>query len=120
MPELTLADAPAPEVRVLDSRELVAGHVWDIRRDRLAFGDAELERDYMDHPGAVAVLALDEDDRVLLIPAVPAPRSRTATGRSRPASWTCRARAASSARSVSSPRRLTCGPSTGRCSSISS
>lgn len=66
-PELTLADAPAPEVRVLDSRELVAGHVWDIRRDRLAFGDAVLERDYMDHPGAVAVLALDEEDRVLLL-----------------------------------------------------
>lgn len=66
-PELTLADEPALDVRVLDSRELVAGHVWDIRRDRLAFGDDVLERDFMDHPGAVAVLALDEADRVLLI-----------------------------------------------------
>lgn len=64
--QLRIADTPAPEVRVLASRELVAGHVWDIRRDRLAFGDAELERDFMDHPGAVAVLALDGDDRVLM------------------------------------------------------
>lgn len=63
---LGIADEPAPEVRVLASRELVAGHVWDIRRDRLAFGGAELERDFMDHPGAVAVLALDDDDRVLM------------------------------------------------------
>lgn len=62
-----IADLPAPEVRVLHSELLVQGHVWDIRRDRFQYGDDELVRDYMDHPGAVAVLALDEADRVLLI-----------------------------------------------------
>nr|WP_237465782.1 NUDIX hydrolase [Leucobacter luti] len=46
---------------------LVRGHVWDVRRDTFEFGDAELVRDYLDHPGAVAVLALDAEDRVLLI-----------------------------------------------------
>lgn len=66
-PELTLADEPATDVRVLESSELVAGHVWDIRRDRFQFGETVLERDFMDHPGAVAVLALDDNDRVLLI-----------------------------------------------------
>lgn len=65
-PELTIRDEPATDVRVLESRELVAGHVWDIRRDRFRFGETTLERDYMDHPGAVAVLALDADDRVLM------------------------------------------------------
>lgn len=60
------ADEPAPEVRVLSSQQLVAGHVWDIRRDQLEFGGRVLERDYMDHPGAVAVLAIDDEDRVLL------------------------------------------------------
>jgi 8-oxo-dGTP pyrophosphatase MutT (NUDIX family) len=52
---------------MLDSELLVRGHVWDVRRDRFAFGDGELARDYIDHSGAVAVLALDEDGRVLLI-----------------------------------------------------
>ncbi|MBP6684504.1 MAG: NUDIX hydrolase [Leucobacter sp.] len=66
-PELTLADEPATDVRVLESSELVAGHVWDIRRERFHFGETVLERDFMDHPGAVAVLALDDNDRVLLI-----------------------------------------------------
>lgn len=61
-----LADAPA-EVEVLDTELLVRGHVWDVRRDRFRFGDTELVRDYLDHPGAVAVLAIDADDRVLLI-----------------------------------------------------
>lgn len=63
---LSLADEPAAP-RVLDSEVLMRGHVWDIRRDRFEFGGVTLERDYMDHPGAVAVLALDAEDRVLLI-----------------------------------------------------
>lgn len=62
----TFADEPAADVRVLESHSLVTGHVWDIRRERFGFGDTELERDYVDHPGAVAVLALDDYDRVLM------------------------------------------------------
>ncbi|WP_413614230.1 NUDIX domain-containing protein [Leucobacter luti] len=61
-----LADEPA-DVVVLDSELLVRGHVWDVRRERFQFGSTELVRDYLDHPGAVAVLALDAEDRVLLI-----------------------------------------------------
>ncbi|WP_125100598.1 NUDIX domain-containing protein [Leucobacter chromiireducens] len=61
-----LADAPAA-VEVLESELLVRGRVWDVRRDRFRFGDGELVRDYLDHPGAVAVLALDEHERVLLV-----------------------------------------------------
>lgn len=55
------------EVRVLESELLVRGRVWDVRRDRFEFGGSELVRDYVDHTGAVAVLAIDADDRVLLI-----------------------------------------------------
>lgn len=64
-PEM-LADERA-EVRVLDSELLVRGHVWDVRRDRFEFGGDELVRDYLDHTGAVAVLAIDDEERVLLI-----------------------------------------------------
>lgn len=62
-----LADEAAPEVRVRSSELLVEGRVWDVRRDRFDFGGEELVRDYVDHPGAVAVLALDAEERVLLI-----------------------------------------------------
>lgn len=65
-PSHELADAPAP-IRVLESELLVRGRVWDVRRDRFTFGDTELVRDYIDHTGAVAVLALDAADRVLLM-----------------------------------------------------
>lgn len=62
-----LRDEPAHDIRVLATEQLVEGRVWDVRRDRLSYLDGELVRDYVDHTGAVAVLALDEEDRVMLI-----------------------------------------------------
>lgn len=64
--DFPFSDTPVPELKVTASEKLVTGHVWDIRRDRFEFGGSELVRDYMDHTGAVAVLALDDEDRVLL------------------------------------------------------
>ncbi|MBG6215089.1 MAG: NUDIX hydrolase [Cryobacterium sp.] len=43
------------------------GAIWDVRRDSFAYNGTNITREYLDHPGAVAVLALDEHDRVLLI-----------------------------------------------------
>jgi 8-oxo-dGTP pyrophosphatase MutT (NUDIX family) len=43
------------------------GRVWDVRRDVFEYNGHELTRDYIDHPGAVAVLVIDDDGRVLLI-----------------------------------------------------
>ncbi|MBS3181960.1 MULTISPECIES: NUDIX domain-containing protein [Leucobacter] len=62
-----LADERADDVRVGESTVLAHGAVWDMRRDRVAFGGAELAREYLDHTGAVSVLAMDDEDRVLLI-----------------------------------------------------
>lgn len=54
-------------VEVLQSDVAFAGVVWDIRRERFAYGEGALTREFMEHPGAVAVLAVDADDRVLSI-----------------------------------------------------
>ncbi len=43
------------------------GRVWDIRRDVFDYNGHEITRDYVDHPGAVAILAVDDRERVLLI-----------------------------------------------------
>jgi len=75
MTEAPIADAvEASELRdepfepeVLQSDLVYKGWVWDVRSDRVAYGDGEIVREYVDHTGAVAVLALDEDGRVLLI-----------------------------------------------------
>jgi len=62
-----------PLVDLRDPAEVVAsarvyeGRVWDVRRDRIEFGGTQIERDFVDHTGAVAVLARDAEDRVLLI-----------------------------------------------------
>jgi len=44
------------------------GLVWDVVRDAVDLGDGgQVEREYLRHPGAVGVLALDEQDRALMI-----------------------------------------------------
>jgi 8-oxo-dGTP pyrophosphatase MutT (NUDIX family) len=54
-------------VEIVSSDRVFTGHVWDIRSDRFVYGDDEIVRDYVDHTGAVAILALDDRGRVLLI-----------------------------------------------------
>lgn len=65
-PHIVLADE-AHSVEVLDSDLVFDGKVWDIRRERFAYGDTTLVREFLEHPGAVAVLVMDEQERVLLI-----------------------------------------------------
>ena len=60
------ADEPL-EVMVISSDLVYEGRVWDVRSDTVAYGDGTIVRQYVDHPGAAAVVALDEDDRMLLI-----------------------------------------------------
>lgn len=55
---------PAP---LVERETVFVGKVWDIVRDTVTFGDRPMVREYTAHTGAVAVLAVDEHDRVLLI-----------------------------------------------------
>ncbi|MEF3405146.1 NUDIX hydrolase [Agromyces sp. CCNWLW203] len=55
------------DVPVVSSERVFDGRVWDIRRDAFEFGGETIVREYMDHSGAVGVLAIDDDDNVLLI-----------------------------------------------------
>jgi 8-oxo-dGDP phosphatase len=64
--EPPLADEPLA-VPVHTSDVVYHGHVWDVRSDRFGYGEGEILREYVDHTGAVAVLACDAADRVLLI-----------------------------------------------------
>lgn len=62
----SLADLPE-EPELLSSELIYDGFVWDVRRERFRFGGEELTRDIQDHPGAVAVLALDDAGQLCLI-----------------------------------------------------
>ena len=61
-----LADEPV-DATVLESERVYEGRVWDVRSDTVAYGDGRIVRQYVDHPGAAAVVAVDEECRVLLI-----------------------------------------------------
>jgi 8-oxo-dGDP phosphatase len=60
---------PAPhEFRVIGSETLFEGHVISLRRDTVAMpGGGDSVREIVTHPGAVAVVALDDQDRVVLL-----------------------------------------------------
>lgn len=61
-----LHDEPfSPEV--VSSDLAFQGAVWDVRDDRVRYGDGEIRRQYVAHTGAVAIVALDAQERVLLI-----------------------------------------------------
>ncbi|GAA1785603.1 NUDIX domain-containing protein [Agromyces lapidis] len=52
---------------IVTSERVFEGRVWNIRRESFELAGDEIVREFMDHTGAVGVLALDEHDRALLI-----------------------------------------------------
>lgn len=58
------ADADVP---IVSSVPAFSGGIWDVRSDVIDFAGQRITRDLMVHPGAVGIMALDDEDRVLLI-----------------------------------------------------
>ena len=64
---MNLKDIPE-EWPVVDSAELLRGRLVTVRSDKVRMPDSQVaEREVVIHPGAVAVLALDDAGQVLLI-----------------------------------------------------
>ena len=62
-----LADV-AVERRVLSSTAQFEGHVWSVRTDVVDLGDGQrVTRDVIVHPGAVGIIAVDDELRVLMV-----------------------------------------------------
>ena len=59
-------DEPA-DLPVLQSEQVLDGLVWDVRRDVVDLGHGTVTREVLVHTGAVGVVALDDDERVLLL-----------------------------------------------------
>ncbi|RZU31614.1 NUDIX domain-containing protein [Blastococcus saxobsidens] len=60
--------APAHEYRVLASETVFEGPIISLQRDTVAMpGGGDSVRDLVRHPGAVAVVAVDDEDRVVLL-----------------------------------------------------
>ncbi|MCU1676240.1 MAG: hydrolase [Frankiales bacterium] len=63
-----VADGDASAYGVLSTTERFAGRVISVYTDEVEMpGGGTAERDIVRHPGAVGVLALDDEDRVLLV-----------------------------------------------------
>lgn len=54
-------------VNVSSSDLAFGGMIWNVRREVFEFGEQELTREFVEHPGAVAVVAINENNQVLMI-----------------------------------------------------
>jgi ADP-ribose pyrophosphatase len=61
-----LADEPV-DLPIVSSDVVFEGAIWDVRRETFDYNGQEVTREFVDHTGAVSVLAVDDDERVLLI-----------------------------------------------------
>lgn len=63
-----VSDEPSPR-RLLSTEKVYEGRIWDVVSDSFQLSDSgdALTRDYIDHPGAVAVLPMNEAGEILLL-----------------------------------------------------
>jgi len=63
-----VSDEPSPR-RLLSSKKVYEGRIWDVVSDSFQLSDEgdTLVRDYIDHPGAVAVLPMNDAGEALLL-----------------------------------------------------
>ncbi|KGM13672.1 NUDIX domain-containing protein [Cellulomonas bogoriensis] len=62
-----LRDAPGAR-RTVSSRTIHQGMVWDVVGEDVDLGEpGTVHREFVRHPGAVSVIVLDDEDRVLLL-----------------------------------------------------
>ena len=52
---------------IVDRKTVFSGMVWDVRHDAFELNGQTVERDYIVHPGAVAIIALNDSGELLLI-----------------------------------------------------
>ena len=68
-----MSDLPVPledelvDPVISDSELVYDGMVWGVRKEVFGLGEGTLTREYVAHTGAVAVFAMDDDERILLI-----------------------------------------------------
>ncbi len=65
-----LGDSSFP-VETLLTETVYSGAIWDVTAERFIYpsaaGDTELRREFIQHPGAVAVVAMNEENEILLL-----------------------------------------------------
>ena len=67
MPEgFSLADQPHHPV-IVSSDTVFRGAIWNVMRETFTLGEGELTRDFVDHPGAVCIVAHNDAGEVMMI-----------------------------------------------------
>ena len=52
---------------VSSSEVVFDGMIWNVKRESFDFANETLTREFVEHPGAVAVVAINDENQVLMI-----------------------------------------------------
>lgn len=55
------------DLPLISSRLIHQGMVWDLKSETFEFEGEALTREFIDHPGAVAVLAINDQDEIMML-----------------------------------------------------
>ena len=67
MPQgLSLGDE-TQSLEIVESKTVYRGAIWDVRRETFDYRGEKLTRDFVDHPGAVSVVALNDNAEIMMI-----------------------------------------------------
>jgi len=67
MPQgLSLGDE-TQSLEIVESETVYRGAIWDVRRETFDYRGEKLTRDFVDHPGAVSVVALNDNAEIMMI-----------------------------------------------------
>ena len=54
-------------LEIVESETVYRGAIWDVRRETFDYRGEKLTRDFVDHPGAVSVVALNDNAEIMMI-----------------------------------------------------
>ena len=67
MPQgLSLGDE-TQSLEIVESETVYRGAIWDVRRETFDYRGEKLTRDFVDHPGAVSIVALNDNAEIMMI-----------------------------------------------------
>ena len=54
-------------LEIVESETVYRGAIWDVRRETFDYRGEKLTRDFVDHPGAVSIVALNDNAEIMMI-----------------------------------------------------
>jgi ADP-ribose pyrophosphatase len=67
MPKRVFLGDEAQSLGIVSSEKVYEGAIWNVQRETFDYHGGELTRDFVDHPGAVSIVAINDHGEIMMI-----------------------------------------------------